>query len=731
MGNYIEKSIGFTYPLLRLFDNKILSLFSVCNSYLLAIDNNFFRNFFLTIGASFLGILAIVFSLSLFSIQYASENNSPRIFKRFLEDKKYKFVYLSIGTMAIILFLFALLSVEKDLLLVKLFFVFAFLIFLLILLYYHYCNVAQSVNPLYIIGSLKSDTISNLSTIDKNLKKGIEKVATVKKIEKEKEKNEIKTALIANTKNLFGNVWTNIQEIFDLTLRNSKKNNYDVTWQGFSAIYEIIKKYLFVRKGTFVDLSLFSIIGIGSTQDFILVQTYEKLFAIQRVANSNKDLQLSKDLLRALTLIAKETLGVKFLNETYQSNSVFDLTYGYTFQIAKEGINEGFYDLGVDISNYYSALSGSIISNGSRQSLITISRNLSEIATVGIIKKQFFIIDYTIGTIGKFIQDLALSEHFERATFNLMLDEAKKVIIYYVTFNSASSGLDSNLDVQNSLGRFVDLTRPYSIGITIASLCQAIIQEKNEKKKDGLINNLMDINNELWLAFDYILKISSKTSSFINYFIGSNIGHICKNLASLYEVGNLQDRDKKELLNDIRWHLSDFWRMMSYKDKDFENINLFNIEEDLLILGYKFLNLGLEEETKNINEVLFSMGRIVLEKGKDSYGFTAPRIVMTACKLAIYSKGCKKCQDISGDLIKKIASDFYPAYIAKFNWQKDIFSKELSELDPFDAKYNGSHIMFEDRLISEMKEENIEAFITDLEKALTIISKEEKTIKAK
>lgn len=726
MDGYIEKIIGFIHFALVILDSKILSLISACNSYLLAIDNGFFRDFFLTIGTSFLGILAIVFSLSLFAIQYASENNSPRIFKRFLEDKRNKLVYLSIGIMAIILFLFTLLPVEKNWLLVKLFVVFVFLIWLLFLLHYQYRNVAQSINPIYIIGSLKDETIGNLSKIDSALKKDVEKVVEVKKIEGEKNKNEIKTALIANTKNLFNNVWTNIQEVFDLALKNSKKNNYDVTWQGFLAVYEIIKKYLSVRRGTFVDLSFFNILGTGNTQDFILVQTYEKMFAIQRIANVNKDLQLSKDVLRALTLIAKETLGVKFLNETYQSNPIFDLTYGYTFQVVKEGINEGFYDLGIDVSDYYSALSGDIISVGSNQSLVTISRNLSELATIGMVKKQFFLIDYPIGTIGKFIQDLALSNKFENATFNLMLREAQKIIIYYVTLNSPSSGLDANLNAQNSLGRFIDLTKPYSIGNTISSLCQAIVQEKEQKKKDILVDNLMEINDELWLTFDNILKVSAKTNSFVNYFISSNIGQICKNLLDLYEIGKLDDLDKADLLDDMRWYLSDYWRMFSYKENDFENSNLFTIEEDLLFLGYRFLNLGLINEAKNINDVIFTIGKIVLEKEKDNYGYDAPRIIMKACKLAIYSKGCEKCQDISEDLIKKIAITFYPAYIKKYEWQKDIFSKELSEIDPFDSEYNRSQIMFEDRLIAEMKEDNVEKFIAELESALPVEKEETK-----
>lgn len=222
---FINKIASTFFIFLVNLDYKIMLLINSFNNYLFAIDGNFFRNFFITLGASFLGVLAIVFSLSLFAIQYASENNTPKIFKGFIEDKRNKGIYISIGIMVIILFLFALLPISKSFILLQLFFVFVFLVFLLWLLHYQYKRVAYSINPIFILGTLKKDTLKRLSAIEFYLSKNTKKILSSKSVDKKKNTNEIKAAIIIQNKNLFIEIMADINEIFDLIIKNSKKNN--------------------------------------------------------------------------------------------------------------------------------------------------------------------------------------------------------------------------------------------------------------------------------------------------------------------------------------------------------------------------------------------------------------------------------------------------------------------------------------------------------------------------
>jgi len=125
-----------------------------------------FSNFFTTIGASILGVLAITFSLSLFALQQAADKYTPNVLTVFLKDKTNLSIFWSIAVISIIFFIMAILPLSEYLLL-ELVVGFILLIFTFFLIRIQYFHIIKVINPTYQIILQHNDAIKALDKVDK------------------------------------------------------------------------------------------------------------------------------------------------------------------------------------------------------------------------------------------------------------------------------------------------------------------------------------------------------------------------------------------------------------------------------------------------------------------------------------------------------------------------------------------------------------------------------------
>lgn len=151
-----------------LFTNR-----SQINSYLYtyAFDSNdnptgFYSTFFISIGASILGVLAVTFSLSIFVIQQAAKRGSSVILNIYAKDSKTTFTYWTIVVISIIYFLLGLYQ-DFQFLLLELTLGFLFLITTFILLRNQYKHTIKLISPIYQINLLNKNAAIILDRIDK------------------------------------------------------------------------------------------------------------------------------------------------------------------------------------------------------------------------------------------------------------------------------------------------------------------------------------------------------------------------------------------------------------------------------------------------------------------------------------------------------------------------------------------------------------------------------------
>lgn len=153
-------------------------------------ENMLFSSFFLTIGASILGVLAVTFSLTLFALQQAATMNTAAVLRNFLQDKISVFIFWIIGSIALLFFIFSLIPLN-NFLFYEVLLCFIFLVLILFLLWEQYKHIVKIVNPCTQIISYHNKGIILLEKVDKYLDLMIKAgVVSVKSDRVEKKNNE-------------------------------------------------------------------------------------------------------------------------------------------------------------------------------------------------------------------------------------------------------------------------------------------------------------------------------------------------------------------------------------------------------------------------------------------------------------------------------------------------------------------------------------------------------------
>lgn len=108
----------------------------------------FYSTLFIAIGASIIGVIAITFALSVFSVQQASERFTPSIIGKFSKDKTSRNIFWSIASISFVFFIFALIPLE-HLVFYEVLLSFALVFVIFILLRKQYAHIVNIINPNY------------------------------------------------------------------------------------------------------------------------------------------------------------------------------------------------------------------------------------------------------------------------------------------------------------------------------------------------------------------------------------------------------------------------------------------------------------------------------------------------------------------------------------------------------------------------------------------------------
>ncbi len=529
---------------------------------------------------------------------------------------------------------------------------------------------------------------------------------------------QLRAGLIFRTPNLFNLATKSIDQIYALINTYIVRKDYQVIRNGLNALYSIVFKYIEIRQGTFFPPVPFLVPASGEpdlSHDPFLNDVFEKLAALQRVASKEKDLELSEDALECLTKIAIKCVDIRYRVNTTGEHHHCMLAVQYMQQNIEDCLNTGLLDIGISGSLSLRNIGVLLMDKNDSTGIRMIIKNLSKIAMYGIAKSNAsFLISYPLQAYSVFIRAFVFNKkYYDEFLPQTIFEEIQNIADMYVQFKEPPRRTIST-DLQYALGPFIDLSNRIAMPHIFDEAYNKIIDKKIvDDEKQSIMGKIIDLGYEVWHFYDALSKSAAKKESFLIHFIDANIHHIAKTLTYFCQLHDLGEGKKKEIRENIRWIISNYWRIYHYHEK-ITAVYEMQMFDNLLELGSKFYELSFLEEAGSLIDIIVSIANSFLEKKKDGYGFDPARILARAAYLCILFDSTT----LNKKFVDLVNKDFWVKYIKEYPQHKELLFRELLKIDPERIRLEGPHISFESRFLEKLDRKKIEEFVVFLKKNL-------------
>jgi len=534
-----------------------------------------------------------------------------------------------------------------------------------------------------------------------------------KRTNKNEQKEQLRAGLILRLPHLFDDVKKSVDQIYALINTYIARKNYQVIKSGFNAIYSVVFRYIDIRNGTFFPSSIIQAYDFSS--DTFLNDVFEKLAAIQRVASKEKDLELSKEIIDCFSKIAIKCTEIRYRTTMLSEYTHCMLAVQYMQQSIEDSLNSDLLDIGIQGSQSQKNIGLVLISKNAHTDIRMILENLSKIAIYGIAKpKATFLISHPLQAYSLFLRAFMFNkEVYDDLLPRSILEKVQGIIDMYLKFKDLGISHIS-VDLQYSLGDFIDLSKPIAMPYIFEEAYAKIADKKtNKEERENLIDKILDFGHQIWHFYDELSKSAAEKESFLIHFIDSNLSYISLNLLKLYQSNELEEYQKEKVLEDIGWIISDYWRIYDYHKKITGTYEM-EMLENLLRIGYEFNKLSLIEELDEIIDIIVSIAESFLEKQEDSYGFDPIRILEKALYLCVLSGS----DGIKDKFITRVKDKFWKNFLEKYPQRKNLLFEELSTIEPEKLRLNKPDISFEDNLLCQLDKADIDKFVKSLKERL-------------
>ena len=701
--------LSVLFYMLNKYYGQINAYFSRLNVDTIGNSTGFFSSLFMTLGASILTVLAITFSLSLFAIQQAADKHTPTILRTFLKDRVNKSIFWIIAFISLAFFLFALLPINW-LLTYEVLLGFFFLIIIFYLLQKQYFHITNLIDPVHQIIYYCNNGIKLLNRIDKHLdvmiKAKVVRPAPESNIEnrsKEEQRDLLRTRVLFGLPKLFDPVKDYLDQIYALIQTYQKRKDYQVTQSGINSTYLLFDKYIQVKNGTFFPSSIVE--SLDYSHDDFLEEILEKLTALQRIASKEKDLEISRQILDCFSLIAIKCTTIRYRTNPINEYPHCMLATGYMVRNIEEGLNAELLDIGIQGALRLRNIGLALITKGSYLDVNLILEHLAKIAMYGLLKPNTsYLIANPLKAYCILLRAILYNRNiYNKLLFKVILEKVQQIIGLYVRIKEIGIIL---VEMEFSIGDFIDLTKLTAMPYIFDEVYNKIQDSKTSgQDKKYLIEKIIDFGHDVWHFYDELSKYAAEKESFLIHYIDANLEHITIALLKLYQMDILNQEQKKEILNDINWIISDYWRIYEYHKeitKSYEDQILWN----LLRIGSEFNRLSLIKDLNEVINIIVSIANSFLEKQKWDYGFGPIRILERAAYLCILNGS----EGVYSNFLKRTKDKFWSEYCKKFPEHKALLFNELLQIDPVDLKLNRPHLTFEDELLCQLSKEDISKF---------------------
>lgn len=633
----------------------------------IAFTQDVLSNYLVAIGAMSGGAIAIVFTISIFMLQSAADMYSSQYFEVYIHDWKEKIIYFLVIIITILFFgggLFvggmdAEKFIPKDIssfiVIVSLFLV--GIVFALI--DWQYKTVRLKINPSNALSFLEKQGSKFLSRVQKDA----QQIADVMKA---RDKALTENEALAKTYNLLLKprileLDRHLENIIEISLKLSDKQEVGTTKRGLNAFYNVLAKYLEIRKT--------SSIAMASGIAFLAVESDSQRFLFDNFDRLNKAgekwMKEGKDVIATHILAIYESLATKAKDITFIGRAGGNPILGSTII----GCLEGYIDLGMRYKNLEVVFQSidklgniAVIASevGLDAELKGIQDKLFAIAMYGVREKQTIITDQCNLNILKIMGAVFASKKIiARHQYDTGLKHLAS-IAQYIFIARQAGHLPSDFGSSFALTKGYDGL--YELIIRILNYYTTLTEDREKKNFRSDITHFFD---ELYRSLRTLSEDLKHCDNLLTESIGRLLFNVNDIIIQLIEDAEFADQ-KSELLKQLGWniHLPPWFANYSTKFDAGSN-NFGSLTEAVAKTG--ILVAEKLQDKKLVVACIHSLGSMTdhaIEKGADSHGYDEPRILEKACYLGILAlkKGWK---DVFAEVVVQILN-FSPKYEKKY-----------------------------------------------------------------
>ena len=639
------------YVLLRLVDVRSLDLADV-SGYLFAA------------GSLIGGIIAIVFSLSVFGEQSAAAVHLSRNLEIYSRGWQEKLIYTVIVILAICFFAVGVWAngapqgttstVKSAIIAGSL----AAIAAVFALIDWHYEILRRKTNLLNCLSHLEERATKFLDRTHKDA----QRIANIIRAKNQDTSEDMALASAYSTflRPHLSVLDSQLEHIFEISMKLSSRNEVLAASRGIRSVHRIIAKYLSLRSTSSVRIpSTVVILAVESDSQGFLDRNLERLRSAGEAFIREGNIESAVVVVDVFRSLALASADIRFVSDG-PANPIFDQVQGYLRFYIQSAIREKEHEVPFRGASALTELAQAAIRTHLDASVLAIQQELGTIASFGIVSRKTHIVDACHqGWLGIIAACFQHKSHAARQHIAEALKNMKGVTLW---MRAVGSGVQGTQDLAISF----TLCRPYDDMMeTIQNRVVHIYFNKLGAAEDKrwYRSNLLVLFEELW----WNIRQLAEDIKICDGVLVDSVARLVWNLNSLM-VELLQQDEFLDYRGAIVRQLSRHIHLPSWFTHHSESITMSHALHTLvdtvvktgLVLLHKGIDNSLVEHTIQASS---SMVRATLEKRGEQRSYSEPSLMVRVCYLGVLA--LKRGEREVFALAKSKIAEFEQLYVQK------------------------------------------------------------------
>jgi hypothetical protein len=658
--------------------------------YLHGLDPSLLSQMCIGVGAALIGLIAVVFTLSLFVIQQISDRSVPGILREYAADNLIRTIYAALSIMAVGSLLGAILLPREHPVLMFSIAIFGAILSLL-LLSILFVRVAYLSDPASIILHVWQSGMHELKRLkvvqDELLRLNPQIKNETDPLGRILDNVGMATAaLYDRTPMLTKRLGRSLDHLCSLMRHFSAEQQYNLLDEAAGAVTHILREYIELRASSLsMGNSLYAMMGLRSQWDGLIVASAETFASLMKIAVESGDSQGAQTLAKQLGKLTYQSVGWKPREAPPGENPTAAFLAYYLVGIAKQSVAKKNEDVLLTINQQVFQITGALALNEFWASARLLVDEWSEIATLEILGLQQIAATDTTASLmnllcASFDPRLAysgLSKHIRDKVMMLCELEAK--------LGSKGIGLGATMSASPDTPVRLVLggVSPSSFAVIHSKLINLLASNYSEEEHEiwsSYAHILEDLDEAMWTRLEKIGLASAAGTESILFYLNQAAYAIAEQLLWLWkalvdknlppiDIDSFQTGDervaaaqrmewrarfKKDLEKLLDWHVIAFYsRCRTLQPATSADLNLRGCFECAVGIAIQALGVGMTKLALETANMVGNSCAVLIKEG-------GPAKLIDNCRIAsiLTDLGLVAVHERSNEVVAAVGASF-------------------------------------------------------------------------